>query len=355
MATISTCIIVKNEINNIPELVNDLRQFSEEIIIVDTGSTDGTLEWLEEHKDDVLKLDHFKWIDHFAEARNYSFSKATMDWIFWCDADDRISPELIEEIKNIKKTLNSSPYTGIFINYLFGPDFHVPRRRLLRRSSNPKWQGACHECVMCDEDICTKIRDDAKIIHHRVHPHTDRNLRIFIKNVLKGVEFTSRDLTYYSNELRDAGFMDKSAEIAETAIFRNDMWCTDVWNLMVFNTGPIWAAKPEYAKRGLLFINEYEKVNKLRSDVYWLRGFLCKLLGDIEQAIKDFRRAIQGDPDLIDIELFSCLPSFSEIFPAMELFELTDDEEEKNKCIEIIKKYPDDENVKSFLTDYNLN
>lgn len=355
MATISTCIIVKNEIENIPGLVSDLRQFSEEIIIVDTGSTDGTLEWLEENKDNVLKLDQFTWVDHFAEARNYSFSKATKDWIFWCDADDRISPELIEEIKELKKSINSSQYTSVFINYLFGPGFDVPRRRLLRRSANPKWYGACHEYVMPDKDSYTKIRDDAKILHQRKHVHTTRNLGIFIKNILKGHQLTSRDMTYYSNELRDAGFTLKSAEVAEATIFMNDMWKTDVWNLMIFNASPKWLMNKENAQRGLLFINEYEKKESLRSDVYWLRGCLNKMTDNTDDAISDWRKSLQGDPNMDSLELYSRLPIYSEILPAIELYISISDEKEKQYCLSILEKYNNEEVVKKFYKDFNIN
>ena len=354
MATLSTCIIVKNEIENLPGLVSDLRQFSEEIIIVDTGSTDGTLEWLESNKDNVLKLDHFTWIDHFAEARNYSFSKATKDWIFWCDADDRISPELIDEINNLKKTINSSQYNAVFINYLFGPGFDVPRRRMLRRSANPKWYGACHEYVMCDNDNFTKIRDDAKILHQRKHVHTSRNLGIFIKNILKGNPLTSRDMTYYSNELRDAGFSMKSAEVAEATIFMNDMWKTDVWNLMIFNAAPKWIANPEFAERGLLFINEYENKEGLRSDVYWLRGCLNKMINNIDGAIKDWRRALQGDGDMNSLELYSCLPIYNTILPAIELYVVTPDDKEKQYCLNILSNHKDVDVVKKFYEDFNI-
>ena len=120
MATISTCIIVKNEVNNLPLLIEDLRQFSDEIIIVDTGSDDGTYEWLIEHQDAVLKVDYFKWVKNFSAARNYSFSKATMDWIFWCDADDRISEGLINVMNSLKQNeLDTTDLNAYYFNYYF--------------------------------------------------------------------------------------------------------------------------------------------------------------------------------------------------------------------------------------------
>ena len=100
--TISACLIIKNEIDNIKGLVADLRKFCDEIAITDTGSTDGTLEWLNENSDDVLKVYHFDWVEDFSAARNESFTHATKEWIFWCDADDRLPEEFINEINRIK-------------------------------------------------------------------------------------------------------------------------------------------------------------------------------------------------------------------------------------------------------------
>ena len=161
-------------------------------------------------------------------------------------------------------------------------------------------------------------------------------------------------MTYYSNELRDAGFTAKSAEVAEATIFMADMWKTDVWNLMVFNAAPVWMANSEYAQRGILFINEYENKGGLRSDVYWLRGCLNKMTNNIDGAIKDWRRALQGDGDMNSLELYSCLPIYNTILPAIELYVVTPDDGEKQYCLNILSNYKDVDVVKKFYKDFNI-
>ena len=146
--TISACLIIKNEIDNIKGLVADLRKFCDEIAITDTGSTDGTLEWLNENTDDVLKVYHFDWIEDFSAARNESFTHATKDWIFWCDADDRLPEEFINEINRIK--YNELPLGQKLIytmNYDYDPihNITVNSYRLVRKDTLPKWVCACHE------------------------------------------------------------------------------------------------------------------------------------------------------------------------------------------------------------------
>lgn len=345
-STISTCIIIKNEIENIPDLINDLRQFSDEIIMVDTGSTDGTLEWLYENQDDVLKLHHYDWIDHFGEARNYSFSKANKDWIFWCDADDRISPELIEELIKLKDKIDELDCTSIFINYLFSEGWDVPRRRLLKRIANPKWHGACHEYVITDNDKCLSIDDDKKIIHQRKLTHTDRNLNIFIKNILNGIELSTRDYVYYSNELRDAGLYEKAYDIALRAINRDDIWVVDAWNLILYNMTYMWMNNLKPYIEGINIIDKYEKKGEMRGDIYYVKGLLYKSLNDLENAKESFKKATTYESDqLLD---YGELILNTKIYPAFELYELVDDGE-KVEVVEYLKQYQAIEEVTEFL------
>ena len=94
MATISVCMIVKNEENRLAGCLDSLTCIADEIIIVDTGSMDDTKEIAAKYTD---KIYDFKWIDDFAAARNFAFSKASCDYIYSADAD-----ELIDEANQFR-------------------------------------------------------------------------------------------------------------------------------------------------------------------------------------------------------------------------------------------------------------
>ncbi len=85
--TLSVVMIVKNEAANIRDAVESFKPFADEIIVNDTGSTDGTQKLLSE-----LGVTWFQteWRDDFSEARNQTLERATSSWILWLDADDRI-------------------------------------------------------------------------------------------------------------------------------------------------------------------------------------------------------------------------------------------------------------------------
>lgn len=85
MITISLCMIVKSEEEVLERCLNSLKGLMDEIIIVDTGSTDSTKEIAARYTD---KIYDFSWCDDFAAARNFSFSKATQEYIYAPDADE---------------------------------------------------------------------------------------------------------------------------------------------------------------------------------------------------------------------------------------------------------------------------
>lgn len=87
MARVSLCMIVRNEEKNLPVCLESIGSLFDEIIVVDTGSTDRTTSIARSFD---AKVVDFPWCDNFSAARNEALRHATGDWIFWLDADDRL-------------------------------------------------------------------------------------------------------------------------------------------------------------------------------------------------------------------------------------------------------------------------
>src|SRR5665811_10140 len=118
MVTISLCMIVKNEEDVLGRCLACVKDIVDEIIIVDTGSTDNTKKIAQEYTD---KIFDFEWIDDFSAARNFSFSKSTMDFTLWLDADDIILEEDREKFKQLKQSL-SKDIDNVMMMYNVGFD-----------------------------------------------------------------------------------------------------------------------------------------------------------------------------------------------------------------------------------------
>lgn len=88
-ATISLCMIVRNEEKVLARCLESVRGCVDEIVIVDTGSSDATKEIAARYTDRIYD---FEWIDDFSAARNYAFEQATGDYLLWLDADDVLLP-----------------------------------------------------------------------------------------------------------------------------------------------------------------------------------------------------------------------------------------------------------------------
>src|SRR3954468_23378471 len=102
---VSLCMIVRNEEKNLRPCLEPVASLFGEIVVVDTGSTDGTRTVA---TDLGVRLFDFGWRDDFAAARNQSLAHATGDWVFWLDADDRIDADNLRRLRDLFATLGES-------------------------------------------------------------------------------------------------------------------------------------------------------------------------------------------------------------------------------------------------------
>src|SRR5438132_6424759 len=100
--SVSLCLMVRNEEAALPGCLQSVAGIADEIIVVDTGSTDRT-------KDVAAgfgaKVFDFPWVDSFAAARNECLRHASHEWIFWLDADDRLDEENQGKLQALFATL----------------------------------------------------------------------------------------------------------------------------------------------------------------------------------------------------------------------------------------------------------
>lgn len=226
MITISLCMIVKNEAETIANCLESVKDVVDEIVIVDTGSTDNTKEIVSSYTSRIID---FNWIDDFAAARNFSFQHAAMDYILWLDADDVLLEDARNKLKQLKQMLDPSVDSVTMIyNYAFDENGNVTlslrRNRLVKRVNHFRWHGAVHEYLAVGGNI---INSDITVTHKRIHQHTGRNLAIFEKRMSQGESFTPRDLYYYANELRDHGLYEKASEMYHHFLEGGKGWVED--------------------------------------------------------------------------------------------------------------------------------
>ena len=207
MVTISLVMIVKNEEKILRRCLDCVKNLVDEIIIVDTGSTDGTREIAKEYTD---KIYDFKWVDDFAAARNFAFSKASMDYIYSCDADEVIDDANRMRFMSLKSAL--VPEVEIVqMHYVEKSGSSVLnakseyRPKLYKRLRNFTWIEPIHETVRIDPVV---FDSDVEIFHMPETLHSKRDFSIFEKTYNKDKYLSDNLINMYAKELLKCG--DKS-------------------------------------------------------------------------------------------------------------------------------------------------
>jgi glycosyltransferase involved in cell wall biosynthesis len=224
--SISLCMIVKNEERVIERCLSSVKPIVDEIVIVDTGSTDRTKEIAKTFTDHLFD---YKWVDDFSDARNFAFSKATKDYILWLDADDIITEENIEKFLLLKQNLSFDVDAVAMAYHLTfdnegKPNFSSRRNRLVKREKQFKWYGFVHEYLEVSGRI---IDSDVAIVHKKESGHSDRNLRIYEKALEDGKQFSPRDKYYYANECMDHSMYDKAIKWYQEFLDEGNGWVED--------------------------------------------------------------------------------------------------------------------------------
>jgi len=201
MPAVSLCMIVKNEEEVLARCLDSVQSLFDEIVVADTGSTDKTKEIAVKYTDKVYD---FEWIDHFAAARNFAFSKGSCDYLMWLDADDIIQPEDAKAFQKLKAEWDPTVDTAMFkYNIAFDeqgkPTFTYYRERMLRNCPRARWEGAVHEVVA----PFGKILHASVAITHCRKAQTDpqRNLKLFERLLARGEVLKPREQFYYAREL----------------------------------------------------------------------------------------------------------------------------------------------------------
>ncbi|MBS5932648.1 MAG: glycosyltransferase family 2 protein [Clostridiales bacterium] len=167
MNKISLCMIVRNEARNIIQCLEHALPFVDEVVIVDTGSTDATIEICEKKK---IKVYSFPWENDFSKARNYSIEIAKYDWILCLDADEEV---IIEDPIAFKESLTNNQdlfyvqmqhYETHNLDNL--NNSHVSYHfRLFNKSSSLTYEGKIHERLQISNKMRYTLNKFIKINH----------------------------------------------------------------------------------------------------------------------------------------------------------------------------------------------
>ena len=151
MKKIAAVILTKNEERNIQGVIENVLQCVDEVIVVDSGSTDNTVVLAERYG---AKVFFRKWDNDFSAQRNFALDKTDADYILYIDADERMSVELIESVKNVVIKDEVEQYSFMrqieafgfeYKHGIFAPD-EVTR---LFPKNKVKWENKVHERPVC--------------------------------------------------------------------------------------------------------------------------------------------------------------------------------------------------------------
>jgi glycosyltransferase involved in cell wall biosynthesis len=213
-------MIVRDCADDLEVALKSIHEHVDEIVIVDTGSLDHTKDVARKYTDKVFD---FEWIDDFAAARNFSFSKTSHDLVMWLDSDDEVISG--RQVCEDAKLAFAAGINQIRVRYDYEFDkngfcrLRQMRERFVDKTIH-EWRSPIHECLCANFTLKQGVLNPAlgyikhrrRISAEKLEQSADRNLRICQKMEQEG-KLETRTLYYYGNALQKASRFEESLEM----------------------------------------------------------------------------------------------------------------------------------------------
>jgi glycosyltransferase involved in cell wall biosynthesis len=343
---LSLCMIVKNEQVHIPQTLTSVKEVVDEMIVLDTGSTDRTVEIAKELG---AKVYHFEWCNDFSAARNEALKYARGKWILVLDADEVLSPEIVPEMKQAIKSdrhlvinlirqevgASQSPYSLVSRLFRNHPEIRFSRpyhamvddtvQALLQRE--PQWQVVSLSTVailhygyepgaIAALDKYTRARTamEGFLASHPNDAYVCSKLgALYIQtsHLSEGIELLERGLSsteieppvlfelhyhlgngYTRQQNLNAAFEHYKAAIEQPILPQLKLGAYNNVGNLLLRVGDLTNAKKAYETTLKIDPNFAAGHNNL--------GMVLKALGQMQEAIVSYHKAIKLNPDYAD-------------------------------------------------------
>ncbi|AIF50655.1 glycosyltransferase [Pelosinus sp. UFO1] len=298
--TISLAMIVRDEEANLALCLNSLKEEVDEIVVVDTGSRDGTLNIAADFTD---KIYSYEWSNDFSAARNFAISKCTGHWIISLDADEKLD----SQAGSLRQLFNRNPEAEVFLlPLLLCADEKCERFsviRLFRNTAAYRFAGKIHEQVVIMNAKVVGVAD-APVILHKFITGKERNKKRYRNLKLLRQAINSEPDNYYLKYYLGVTWLGMGRYEKALPYFQEAVANIGLDRLMF--RGPAI----RYLVNCLRFCGRLDdalgvchnecKLNPNYTDIFFDAGAILAERGEFKQAIEYFHKAIQlGTPPLL--------------------------------------------------------
>ena len=313
---LSLCMIVKNEEQVLRKSLESVKGLADEIIVVDTGSTDNTVRIADEMG---AKIFYYDWCDDFSEARNFSLTKASGDWILFMDADEVIAPGDIEKIINLINThsgivgyffiqrnytqdtrrQNFTPCDGKYPEEESKAQGFVPVERiaLFRNDDRIRFSGLIHETVSESiKEIDGVVGKTDIAVHH--YGHLDKLLRsqktdYYLNLGLKQIQLTPDNPKPYYDigiiYLNEGDFIKAEQSFLKTIELNED------YQDIIYNISLLYFKWHKF-EESLKYLNRLSVKKMFKEDAMLLRATVLDWMKDYAQAANVLEQCVGRYP-----------------------------------------------------------
>jgi|WetSurMetagenome_2_1015567.scaffolds.fasta_scaffold00103_37 glycosyltransferase involved in cell wall biosynthesis len=281
MKSLGVSMIVKNESECIEACLESIKGV-DEIVIVDTGSEDNTVELCKKYTDKVYT--DYSWQDDFSEARNVSLSHCTADWILIIDADEvlKCSIEGLRHVLNSYMAKNVEGHTIRYMGMLFAVHTGVEiveSIRIIKNDPSIKWEGAVHNSLTLDgnnehlKNSCYKSKFEIASGYSPAHfKDPNRSLRILTKQLELNPDNT-RYQYYMAREYIARRMNPENKDQVDELLDKIIFWL-EKYDAIAFHGD--WTNELADALY-LLALAYFEKVMVTKDISWWHKGFVSAL------------------------------------------------------------------------------